>query len=186
YPLKALDSVKKHLDGPYGIEIFSPPYREYHLELGEISSYPPGYKENGGIFCHSNPWIMIAECLAGRPERAFEYYRKTSPAFREAPQDLFRMEPYVYAQMVAGRAAPHHGEAKNSWLTGTAAWSFVAVSQWILGIRPEHDGLRIEPNLPPHIRKAEITRVFRDCRYAITVNNTGKPFSHRKLLVDGE
>jgi cellobiose phosphorylase len=185
YPRKALDAVKTHLDSPYGIEILTPPYREYHLELGEVSSYPPGYKENGGIFCHNNPWIMIAECLEGRPEAAFEYYRKTSPAYRDDSQEFFRMEPYVYAQMVAGRAAPRHGEAKNSWLTGTAAWSFVAVSQWILGIRPEHDGLRIEPNLPRHIRSAEITRLFRDCRYSIVVNNSGRPAASRTMCVDG-
>ena len=135
YPLRALDSVRKHLDTKYGIVIHDPPYRGYHVELGEVSSYPPGYKENGGVFCHNNPWIMIAECIAGRPDRAFEYYRKISPAYLDDIQELHRMEPYVYSQMIAGKAAPRQGEAKNSWLTGTAAWNFIAVTQWILGVR---------------------------------------------------
>ena len=147
-PLRALDAVRKHLDTKYGIVIHDPPYRGYHVELGEVSSYPPGYKENAGVFCHNNPWIMIAECIAGRPDRAFEYYRKISPAYLEDIQELHRMEPYVYSQMIAGKAAPRQGEAKNSWLTGTAAWNFIAVSQWILGVRAEFDGLRIEPCLP--------------------------------------
>jgi cellobiose phosphorylase len=187
YPIQALDAVKEHLDTPYGIMILDPPYRDYHLELGEISSYPPGYKENGGVFCHNNPWIMIAECIGGRSERAFEYYSKISPAYLEAKdQELHRMEPYVYSQMVAGKAAPRKGEAKNSWLTGTAAWNFVAVSQWILGVRPDYDGLRIEPCLPRHIGEAEIKRTFRGCLYTITVRNTGKPLAAQRLVVDGK
>ncbi len=187
YPIQALDAVKEHLDTPYGIMILDPPYRDYHLELGEISSYPPGYKENGGVFCHNNPWIMIAECIGGRSERAFEYYSKISPAYLEAEdQELHRMEPYVYSQMVAGKAAPRKGEAKNSWLTGTAAWNFVAVSQWILGVRPDYDGLRIEPCLPRHIGEAEIKRTFRGCLYTITVRNTGKPLAAQRLVVDGK
>ncbi len=186
YPIKALDSVKKHLDTPWGIVILDPPYREYHLELGEVSSYPPGYKENGGVFCHNNPWIMIAECINGRPDMAFDYYKKICPAYRETDQDQYRMEPYIYAQMIAGKAAPRKGEAKNSWLTGTASWNFVAASQWILGVRPDFDGLRIEPCLPRSIKKAEITRRFRGCSYHITVTNTGKPVSAQTLTVDGK
>jgi cellobiose phosphorylase len=185
FPRAALDSVKEHLDTPYGIELFTPPYREYHVELGEISSYPPGYKENGGIFCHSNPWVVIAECIAGRADQAFEYYRQTSPGFREAPQELYRLEPYVYAQMVASRPAPRYGEAKNSWLTGTAAWTFVALSQWILGVRPDWEGLRIEPRLPKGITEARIQRRFRGCTYSITVRNAGRPAASRTFLVDG-
>jgi cellobiose phosphorylase len=186
YPLLALDSVKRHLSTPYGIEILTPPYREYHLELGEVSSYPPGYKENGSIFCHCNPWIVVAECIAGRADEAFSAYAATSPAHRAAAQELYKMEPYVYAQMVAGRAAPRYGEAKNSWLTGTAAWSFVALSQWILGLRPEHAGLRIEPRLPQHIRTVEMSRLFRGCRFHIRVRNTGKPASATRLSVGGK
>jgi cellobiose phosphorylase len=186
YPIKALDSVRKRLDSEHGIMIHTPPYRDYHIELGEVSSYPPGYKENGGIFCHNNPWIMIAECVAGRHDEAFDYYRKISPAYRDGIQELHKMEPYVYSQMIAGKNSSHHGEAKNSWLTGTAAWCFVAVSQWIIGVRPDYDGLRIEPRLPKHIKKAEIRRVFRGCLYRITVKNTGKPVSSQTLLVDGK
>jgi len=185
YPVQALDSVRKHLDTKYGIVIHDPPYRGYHVELGEVSSYPPGYKENGGVFCHNNPWIMIAECIAERPERAFEYYRKISPAYLDDIQELHRMEPYVYSQMIAGKAAQRPGEAKNSWLTGTAAWNFIAVTQWILGVRAEFDGLRIEPCLPKTFRKIEITRLFRGCRYRISIHNTGRARADQRVSVDG-
>ena len=185
YPVRALDSVRKHLDTKYGIVIHDPPYRGYHVELGEVSSYPPGYKENGGVFCHNNPWIMIAECIAGRPDRAFEYYRKISPAYLDDIQELHRMEPYVYSQMIAGKAAPRQGEAKNSWLTGTAAWNFIAVTQWILGVRAEFEGLRIEPCLPEALRSVEITRQFRSCRYRIGIHNTGRPRADQKVTANG-
>lgn len=170
-PQKALDSVAKHLDTSHGIVILDPPYRDYHLELGEVSSYPPGYKENGGIFCHNNPWVMIGEVRIGRPERAFEYWKKIAPAYREEISELHRMEPYVYSQMIAGKASRRHGEAKNSWLTGTAAWNFVALSQWIIGIRPTFDGLIVEPRLPSHVKKAVIHRYFRGAHYHIEVEN---------------
>jgi cellobiose phosphorylase len=171
YPKLALDSVAKHLDTPHGIVILDPPYKEYHLELGEVSSYPPGYKENGGIFCHNNPWVMIGEIRIGRPDRAFEYWKKIAPAYREEISELHRMEPYVYSQMIAGKGSRRHGEAKNSWLTGTAAWNFVALSQWILGIRPAFDGLIVEPRLPAHIKKAVIQRYFRCAHYHVEVEN---------------
>ncbi len=171
YPLKSLDSVKKHLDTKYGIVILDPPYRDYHIELGEVSSYPPGYKENAGIFCHNNPWVIIGEIKSGRPAQGWEYYKKIAPAYLEDISEIHRLEPYVYAQMVAGKAARRHGEAKNSWLTGTAAWNFVALSQWISGIRSEYDGLRVEPRLPAHVKTATITRVYRGCAYVITVEN---------------
>ncbi len=171
YPIKALDSVKKHLDTKYGIVILDPPYKEYHIELGEVSSYPPGYKENGGIFCHNNPWVIIGEVVNGRPEEAWEYYKKIAPAYLEDISEIHRLEPYVYAQMVAGKEARRHGEAKNSWLTGTAAWNFVALSQYISGLRPEYDGLRVEPRFPKHIKTAEITRIYRGVTYKISVIN---------------
>ena len=186
YPCQALDSVGERLDTQYGIVLVDPPYSRYRRELGEISSYPPGYKENAGIFCHNNPWIVIAECVAGRPEKAFEYYRKICPAYLDDIQELHRMEPYVYSQMIAGKAAARHGEAKNSWLTGTAAWNFVAVSQWLLGVRPEFDGLRIEPCLPSSIGSVEITRRFRGCTYRISIRNTGKGRSGQRLTVNGQ
>lgn len=171
YPIKALDSVAKHLDTDYGIVILDPPYKDYHVELGEVSSYPPGYKENAGIFCHNNPWIMIGEVQSGRSDKAWAYYKKIAPAYLEDISEVHRLEPYVYAQMIAGKAARRHGEAKNSWLTGTAAWNFVALSQWICGIRPDYDGLIIEPRLPAHIKKAEITREYRGCIYKISIEN---------------
>jgi len=185
YPKQALDSVAQHLDTPHGIVILDPPYKTYHLELGEVSSYPPGYKENGGIFCHNNPWVMIGEVRVGRPDRAFEYWKKIAPAYRETISELHRMEPYVYSQMIAGKGSRRHGEAKNSWLTGTAAWNFVALSQWILGIRPAFDGLVVEPRLPSHIKKAVIHRYFRGAHYEIEVENRTND-GPVKLTVNGK
>ena len=176
-PAKALDSTKKYLDSKYGICIVEPPYNKYHVELGEVSSYPPGYKENGGIFCHNNPWVIIGEVKTGRPEDAWVHYTKIAPAFLEDISDIHRTEPYVYAQMIAGKKARRFGEAKNSWLTGTAAWNFVALSQYICGLKPDYDGLKIEPRLPSHIETAEMTRKFRGTTYRIHVinkNNEGK------------
>jgi cellobiose phosphorylase len=186
YPAKALDSVAKHLDTGYGIVILDPPYQEYHIELGEVSSYPPGYKENGGVFCHNNPWIMIGEAKAGRAEEAFAHYRKICPAYLEDISELHRMEPYVYAQMIAGKASKRHGEAKNSWLTGTAAWNFVAVSQWILGVRPDFDGLVVDPCLPESIPEAEVTRIFRGATYRIRIRNHGGKKGPARLTVNGK
>ena len=168
---KALDSVKEKLDTKYGVMILQPAYTRYHLELGEISSYPPGYKENAGIFCHNNPWVSIAETVIGRGDRAFEIYRKTCPAYCEEFSEIHRTEPYVYSQMVAGRDAKFHGEAKNSWLTGTAAWTFVNVSQYILGVYPTHNGLSIDPCVPKDFGDFELTRKFREGTYNIKVQN---------------
>jgi cellobiose phosphorylase len=169
--LKAMKSVEKHLDTPYGIVLQQPAYEKYHLELGEISSYPPGYKENAGIFCHNNPWITIAETMLGRGTRAFDTYKKICPTYREDDSQLRKMEPYVYCQMIAGRDAVRHGEGKNSWLTGTAAWTYVSITQYILGIRPEHDGLRIDPCIPADMKGFNVSREFRGTRYNITVEN---------------
>ncbi len=169
----ALRSVEKHLDTEYGIMVHQPAYTRYRLELGEISSYPPGYKENASIFCHCNPWISISEAMLGHGRRAFEVYRKTNPVFLEDISEIHRTEPYAYCQTIAGRDAATHGEGKNSWLTGTAAWSFVCVSQYILGIRPELDGLRIDPCLPPEISSFSCVRRFRGSTYHISVENSG-------------
>lgn len=170
---KALDSVKERLDTDYGVMILQPAYTEYHLELGEVSSYPPGYKENAGIFCHNNPWVSIAETMLGRGDRAFEIYRKTCPAYVEDISEIHRTEPYVYSQMIAGRDAKFHGEAKNSWLTGTAAWTFVNVSQYILGVCPTHQGLSIDPCVPQGFGDFKVTRQFREGIYHIQVKHTG-------------
>ncbi|MEY8265945.1 glycosyl transferase [Lachnospiraceae bacterium 64-25] len=168
---KALDSVKEKLDTPYGIMILQPAYTRYHLELGEVTSYPPGYKENAGIFCHNNPWVSIAETMIGRGDRAFEIYRKTCPAYLEEISEIHRTEPYAYSQMIAGRDAKTPGEAKNSWLTGTAAWTFLNISQYILGIYPTHKGLSINPCVPKGFGDFEITRKFRESVYHIKVIN---------------
>jgi cellobiose phosphorylase len=166
----ALDSVATHLATPDGIVLVQPAYTRYHIELGEISSYPPGYKENGGVFCHTNPWVIIAETLAGRGDQALDYYLRINPSVREAMSDRHRCEPYVYAQMIAGRDAATPGEARNSWLTGTAAWNLVAITQWILGIRPDYDGLRVDPCLPTGWPGFRATRRFRGATYDITVD----------------
>jgi cellobiose phosphorylase len=182
---KALDSVRERLETKHGIVLNQPAYKEYHLELGEISSYPPGYKENAGIFCHNNPWIMIGETVIGRGERAFELWKKIAPSYREKISEVHRLEPYVYAQMIAGKDAVNHGEAKNSWLTGTAAWNFVAISQHILGVKPELDGLRVEPCIGKEIPSFTIVRRCRGALYRISVRNSGsgKP---ARLAVDGK
>ena len=182
----ALRSVKEHLETPYGIMLLQPAYTSYHLELGEISSYPPGYKENAGIFCHNNPWIVCAEAELGHGDRAFEVYRRTAPAYLEEISDVHRTEPYVYSQMIAGRDAPTFGEAKNSWLTGTAAWSFVGISQAILGIQPTLDGLRIFPCIPADVKGFSVRRRFRGARYDITVENPNSvSCGVREIYVDG-
>ncbi len=168
---QALKSVEEWLDTKYGITILQPPYRRYHLNLGEISSYPPGYKENAGIFCHNNPWVSISEAVLGHGSRAFEVYRKICPAFLEDISEIHRTEPYVYSQMIAGKDAPRFGEAKNSWLTGTAAWTFVNVSQYIIGIQPTLDGLRVDPCMPADFGNFTVTRKFRGVTYRISVEN---------------
>ena len=183
---KALDSVKERLDTDYGVMILQPAYTRYHLELGEISSYPPGYKENAGIFSHNNPWISIAETVIGRGERAFEVYRKTCPAYVEEISEIHKTEPYVYSQMVAGADAHLPGEAKNSWLTGTAAWTFVNISQYILGISPTHQGLSVNPCIPGDFGDFEVTRKFREGTYHIKVVNPDKVEKGiRSITVDG-
>ncbi len=168
---QALDAVKQRLDCEYGIVLNNPAFTSYHIQFGEISTYPSGYKENAGIFCHNNPWIMIAETLLGRGDQAFDYYRKIAPSYLEDISDLHRTEPYVYAQMVAGKDAFKPGEAKNSWLTGTAAWNYYAISQYILGIQPDYDGLRVDPCIPSSWEGFQVTRKFRGATYNIVVKN---------------
>ncbi|MEO6059039.1 MAG: glycosyl transferase [Candidatus Limnocylindria bacterium] len=183
---RALASVRERLATPHGIMLLQPAFSRYDLGIGEISSYPPGYKENAGVFCHTNPWMTIAETVVGNAEAALDYYLRINPSAREAVSELHRCEPYVYAQMIAGRDAPTHGEAKNSWLTGTAAWSFVAATQWILGIRPEHDGLRVDPCLPVAWGDVSVTRRFRGSTYRIVVHKPpGAASRVSRLLVDG-
>lgn len=180
---KALNSVEKYLTNDYGVEILYPTYKEYHIELGEISSYPPGYKENGSVFTHNNPWIVIANTVIGENERAFDVYKRNCPAYLEDISEIHKTEPYVYAQTIAGRDAKNYGEAKNSFLTGAASWSFVAASQEILGIKPDYDGLKIEPHLPKEMKSVKVTRIFRGIKYNIEISNNHQPY---KMIVDGK
>ncbi|HUS70552.1 MAG TPA: glycosyl transferase [Anaerolineae bacterium] len=182
---KALTAVGEHLATSHGILLHQPAYTRYYLHLGEISSYPPGYKENAGIFCHTNPWIMIAEAMLGHGDQAHDYYSRINPSAREAISDVHRCEPYVYAQMIAGRDASTPGEAKNSWLTGSAAWNYVAITQWILGIRPTYAGLQIAPVIPNSWDGFEARRVFRGVTYNISVERAGKG-NLVSLTVDGQ
>ena len=183
---KALKSVEERLDTKYGVMILQPAYTKYHLELGEVSSYPPGYKENGGIFCHNNPWVSIAETVLGHGDRAFEIYKKTCPAYIEEISDVHCTEPYVYSQMVAGRDAKFFGQGKNSWLTGTAAWTFVNISQYILGVYPTHKGLSINPCVPEGFGDFNITRKYRGATYNIAVKQNGAQKGISKLIVNGK
>ena len=183
---KALDSVKERLDSKYGIVLNNPAFTSYHIEYGEISSYPAGYKENAGVFCHNNPWIMIGETVVGNGNRAWEYYKKICPSYLEEISELHKTEPYVYAQMVAGKDSFKPGEAKNSWLTGTASWNFYAVTQFMLGIRPEYEGLLIDPCIPADWKGFKATRKFRGSTYLIeVVNSTGNSKGIREVTVDG-
>jgi cellobiose phosphorylase len=183
---RALASVRERLATPHGIVLQQPPYSYYHVNLGEISTYPEGYKENAGIFCHTNPWLMIGEAMAGNGDGALDYYLRINPSAREGISEIHRCEPYVYAQMIAGKDAPTHGEAKNSWLSGTAAWNFVAISQWILGIRAEHNGLRVDPRLPASWGGFTVTRQFRGATYRIIVRKaTGSAGRVARIVVDG-
>lgn len=179
---QALRSTKDLLTCRWGTAILAPAYSTYRIELGEISSYPRGYKENGGIFCHNNPWISIANATIGNDDEAFNVYTRTCPAYVEQYSEVHRTEPYVYCQMVAGPEAPTPGEGKNSWLTGTAAWTFVDVSQHLLGVQPTFDGLRIEPHLPAQFTELHIEREWRGVRYVIDATRTGKA----SLAVDGK
>ncbi len=181
---QALDSVGEHLATPHGIVLQQPPFSRYYVNLGEISSYPPGYKENAGIFCHTNPWIMIAEAMAGNGNRAFDYYQRINPSAREDISEVHRCEPYVYAQMIAGKDAATHGEAKNSWLSGTAAWNYVAITQWILGIRPTFTGLQVAPIIPDDWQGFEATRQYRGVTYHIEVVRVGSG-NQLQLSVEG-
>ena len=168
---KALDSAKKYLECEYGLVLNNPAYTKYYIDYGEISSYPEGYKENAGIFCHNNPWVIIGEAMAGRAEDAWRHYQKITPAFTK-DQALRKVEPYVFCQMVAGKDAFKPGEGKNSWLTGTAAWTWKAVSEALLGIKPQFDGLLVEPCIP--MGTYRIHRRFRDADYHLVIHQTGK------------
>ena len=177
----ALDSVKERLDCEHGIVLNNPPFTKYYIEYGEISTYPSGYKENAGIFCHNNPWVIIGEALAGRSEDAWEHWRKICPAYIK-DQQLHTVEPYVYSQMIAGKDAARPGEAKNSWLTGTAAWNWYTISEFLLGVKPRFGGLLLEPLLPEGWDAYHVHRAFRDAVYEIDIRRG----SAESLTLDGQ
>ena len=187
YIEKALDSAKKYLDTPYGLVLNNPAFTKYYINMGEISTYPAGYKENAGIFCHNNPWIIAGETVIGRGDRAFEYYKKIAPAYTEEISEIHKTEPYVYSQMIAGKDAAKPGEAKNSWLTGTAAWNFVVISQNILGIKPDYNGLMIDPCIPSDWDGYKVSRKFRNATFEISITNPNHVSKGvKKLVVDGD
>ena len=182
---KALDSCKKYLDCPHGMVLNHPAFTKYHVEMGEISTYPAGYKENAGIFCHNNPWVIIGETVAKRGNDAWEHYTKICPAWIQ-DQQLHKVEPYVYCQMVAGKDAAKPGEGKNSWLTGTAAWNWYTITQFILGIKPTFDGIEIDPCIPSTLKEYSVKRILRDAEFDITVENpNGRESGVSQVILDG-
>ena len=184
---KSLDSCKKYLECEHGMVLNNPAFTKYIYEYGEISSYPEGYKENAGIFCHNNPWVIIGECLAGRGNDAWSHYAKILPSYvEEKYQTLHKVEPYVNCQMVAGKDAAKPGEGKNSWLTGTAAWMWYTVSEFILGIKPDYDGIRIDPCLPDVACDYTVSRKFREAEYEITVHPNGQQKGVKQIVLDGQ
>ncbi|MBQ8656386.1 MAG: glycosyl transferase, partial [Prevotella sp.] len=184
---KSLDSCKKYLECEHGMVLNNPAFTKYVYEYGEISSYPEGYKENAGIFCHNNPWVIIGETLAGRGNDAWAHYAKILPSYvEEKYQTLHKVEPYVNCQMVAGKDAARPGEGKNSWLTGTAAWMWLTVSQYILGIKPQYDGLQIDPCLPETATDYTVRRKFRDADYTITIHPNGSQKGVKQVALDGK
>ncbi|MGA9350553.1 MAG: glycosyl transferase, partial [Anaerolineae bacterium] len=167
----ALDAVYRQLNTRNGIKLSTPGYDGFDPAKGGITTYPPGAKENGGIFLHSNPWAIIAETIIGNGDRAFEYYNQINPVAKNDKIDEFECEPYVYSQNILGDEHPQFGSARNSWLTGTASWAYQAATQYILGVRPTYDGLQINPCLPRKWDGFRVTRKFRNAIYQIEVNN---------------
>jgi cellobiose phosphorylase len=180
---RALRSVEDLLGTPFGTALLWPPYDGGDDRVRGTSTYPPGAKENGGIFCHANAWLIVAAAMLGRGDEAYLHYRRILPLARE-DLDVYRAEPYVYSQNICGPAHPQFGMARNAWLTGTAAWTFVAATQWILGIRPTFEGLRIEPAIPSSWPGFEAHREFRGVAYEIRARRRGTDGTV-SLVVDG-
>jgi cellobiose phosphorylase len=180
---KALESVKKYLSTEHGIKVSTPGFNGYDPNVGGISTYPPGAKENCGIFMHTNPWVIICETLAGNPQQAYEYHANTNPAAKNDIIDIYELEPYVYAQNILGDEHPQFGLARNSWLSGTAAWMYVAATQYLLGIQPTLEGLRIDPHLPHDWGQVSVSRKFRGAVYHISIRQNQM---QQGIIVDGE
>ena len=192
---KTLKAIDENLNCEFGLVLNYPAFTKYHVQYGEISTYPQGYKENGGIFTHNNAWIICAAAYAGKGDQAFKYYSEIAPSYTEETSDIHKTEPYVYGQMIGGKEAgsdignggKNYGQGKNSWLTGTAAWNMVAISQYILGIKPDFDGLMINPSIPSSWDGFKATRLFRGAKYNITIKNPNHVCKGVKsLVVDGK
>ena len=184
---KALESVQRHLNTKNGIKLSAPGYDGYDHEKGGVTTYPPGAKENGGIFLHSNPWVMIAETLLGNGDRAFQYYQQINPAAKNEVMEEYELEPYVYAQNILGDEHPQFGLGRNSWLSGTASWCYQAATKYILGVRPNYKGLEIDPCIPKAWDGFEVTRVLRGTTYKVRVKNPNHVSKGVKsLIVDGK
>ena len=191
---KTLKAIDENLNCEFGLVLNYPAFTKYHVQYGEISTYPQGYKENGGIFTHNNAWIICAAAYAGKGDQAFKYYSEIAPSYTEETSDIHKTEPYVYGQMIGGKEAgsdignggKNYGQGKNSWLTGTAAWNMVAISQYILGIKPDFDGLMVNPSIPSSWDGFTATRLFRGAKYNITIKNPNHVCKGVKsLVVDG-
>lgn len=192
---KTLKAIDERLNTQYGLVLNNPAFTKYYIQYGEISTYPGGYKENAGIFTHNNAWIICAAAYAGEGDQAFKYYSEIAPSFTEETSDIHKTEPYVYGQMIGGKDAgadigkqgDNFGQGKNSWLSGTAAWNMVAISQYILGIAADFDGLKIDPSIPHEWDGMKATRQFRGATYDITVKNPNHVCKGVKsMTVDGK
>jgi len=184
---RCMESVHERLATEHGLLLCDPPHvhPDPHIEL-PLLSYPPGHKENGGIFCHSNAWAVVAECVLGNGARAHEYYRSYLPARYNDSAEVRQVEPYVYCQFTHGKASPRFGQSRNPWLTGAASWSYVAATQHILGIRPVLEGLMIDPCIPPSWEGFEAERRWRGKLLRIAVTNPDKlSRGVRSLSVNG-
>ncbi len=185
---RCMESVHEHLATMHGLVLSDPPHTVPHPEIGlSLLLYPPGHKENAGIFCHSNAWAIVAECLLGHGDRAYEYYRSYLPARYNAQAEVHQAEPYVYSQFTHGKASPRFGQSRNPWLTGTASWTYFAVTQFILGLQPTPDGLRVDPCIPADWPGFEVRRQFRGKWLTIRVENPAHlSRGVRSLTLNGE
>jgi cellobiose phosphorylase len=183
----AMRAVHSKLNTKYGIKLSTPGYNGFNPKYGGVTTYPPGAKENGGIFLHPNPWAMIAETILGNGDRAFEYYSQINPAAKNNFADLYEIEPYVYAQNILGDEHPQFGLGRNSWLSGTASWCYQAGVQWILGLRAEYGGLRVDPCIPSAWSGFKASRMYRGSQVHLVVNND-KHVSKgvEKMVVNGK
>lgn len=184
---KAMNSVNKHLNTQYGIKLSWPGFNGFDWRKGGITTYPPGAKENGGVFLHTNPWCMIAETLLGHGNRAFEYYQQINPATKNDIIDIFECEPYSYPQNILGNEHPQFGLGRNSWLSGTASWTYQAATKHILGVQPTYTGLAVNPCIPKEWSGFSVKRVFRGATYIINVKNPkGVNQGVKSMDVDGK